>query len=107
MLVLMREKETARERIERLVGMAYEIRRKDKALARRYIQIARNIGMRCNVRLPKEMKLYICKRCNTLLIPGDTCRVRVRPECGTKLALTCLECGAVKRIAGLKEQKRE
>jgi len=103
---LKQEKSIAQERIRKLVKRAYEVWYEDKVLSQRYIEIARNIGMHCNVRLSRTVKQYFCKKCNSILIPGTSCRVRVRPECGTKLTITCLECGTVKRFSQLKEGRK-
>jgi len=89
-------KEIAEERIEILFKLAEENAKTGREdLAKRYIEIARRIGTRCNVRLKKEYKLKICRKCGALLIPGRNCRVRAIKNC---VVYTCLECNAVKRF---------
>ena len=93
-------KKIAVERIERLYDLAKERELaggddNDK-LAMLYIALARRIGMHYRVRMPKEVKNNICKKCNRVLIPGITCTVRVvgRDRC---LVYRC-KCGAEKRV---------
>lgn len=94
----------ARERIYILLGLAKQYLKKEPELACRYIELARKVGMKCNVRIPKEKKLYICKTCNLPLLPGFNCRIRIRSEGGTKTVITCLKCGAIKRYPANKEK---
>lgn len=88
-------KKIAEERIEILLNHAYN-RAKigDHELAKRYIEIARRIAKKCNVRFKKEQKLKICKNCNSYLLPGITSRVRVYKG---RVIITCLNCGSIKR----------
>ncbi len=90
-------KKVARERIEILSILAYKVLYKDPLLAKKYIALIRKIGMKSSVRLPKNLKMFICKKCGDLLVPGLNCRVRLRPNCGTKIIITCLNCMEIKR----------
>ena len=58
----------ASERIAILFDEAEKIAKEDKALARRYVQLARKIGMRYNVRIPRELKRKYCKYCRNILL---------------------------------------
>ena len=91
-------REIARERVGKLLDMAHENFLKDPEIARRYVTIALNIAKRVNLRLSFQDKLRICKKCFTPIIPGVTGRVRIRPEHGSKLVITCMECGNIRRI---------
>ncbi|MGC8961737.1 MAG: ribonuclease P protein component 4 [Candidatus Bathyarchaeia archaeon] len=91
-------KELARERFSKLLEMAHVTFSKDPEMARRYVEIALNIAEKANLRPPPREKLRICKSCFTPMIPGVTGRIRIRPEHGSKLVITCLECGHVRRI---------
>ncbi len=62
--------------------------------ARRYVDLARRIGMRYNVRVPPEFKRRFCKECLAYLVPGVNARVRVGRG---RVVVTCLGCGAVQR----------
>jgi len=88
----------ARERIEILFNLALEAYRTDPTLAQRYLDLARKIGARAKVRLPTRFRRLVCRCCKSLVIPGSTLRVRVKPGRSRHVALTCLRCGAVTRI---------
>jgi ribonuclease P protein subunit RPR2 len=99
------EKEIAKERIEILFDLAKKMLKLNPKLANRYIQLIRKISMKTKVKIPLEYKIFICKKCGSLLIPGKTCRVRVRSEKGTKVTFTCLNCNFIKRYPATKEKK--
>ena len=71
-------KQVGNERIQILFNAA-EKRTEigDAALAKGYIKRLRKISTHYKIKLSKEMKNRICKKCNALLIPGKTCSVRV------------------------------
>jgi ribonuclease P protein subunit RPR2 len=60
--------------------------------------------MKAGVRIPKEEKIFLCKSCGSLLVPGVNCRVRTRTEFGTTVLITCLECGTKKRYPTVRER---
>ena len=97
-------KEIARERIEILLSQARNAFRTDPSLAKRYVELARRIGMKAGVRLTREQKSRICKGCGGLLVPGVSCRVRTRSEHGTTVLITCLDCGTKKRYPTARER---
>jgi RNase P subunit RPR2 len=68
----------------------------DEVMSRRYVELAQKISERTKVRLPTEMKRYLCKRCGIALVPGTNARVRLHAR-NSGLVITCLSCGAVKR----------
>lgn len=92
------EREIARERIEILFRLAREAFKEDRELSRRYIALAKRIGMRARVRIPRELKLFVCKGCGSLLVPPENCRVRVVSKGDPRVVLTCLDCGGIKRF---------
>jgi ribonuclease P protein subunit RPR2 len=88
--------EIAGERIELLYREA------DKAalggqmdLADRYVELARNVGMRYNVRVPQGLRRKSCRECYRYLLPGTTSRTRLKRG---RLVITCLRCGHITRI---------
>ncbi len=91
-------REIARERVEKLLNLSQNIFLKDPNLAKRYLEISLNVAKRVNLRLPLQAKLRICKKCLSPMIVGSTCRVRIRAEHGSKLVVTCLKCGHVRRM---------
>jgi len=92
------ERRIAAERIGILLDRAVKVWSKDRALARRYVALARRIGMRTGVRIPRSKKRFLCKCCGSPLIPGRNCRVRLRTKGWPILIVTCLGCGALKRF---------
>ena len=90
----------AEERISKLMRMSeYQASCGDMDLARRYVDIARRISMRTKTKIPKE-HIY-CKACLTPMAQG-TFTVRLRSH---KVIMRCAECGTVKRIPYVREQK--
>lgn len=96
------ERRIALERMETLFRLAEReaLARKD-ARARRYVELARRIGMRYNVRVPRAFKRSFCKACGAFLVPSLSARVRVG---GSRVAITCLACGSVQRFPYRREQ---
>lgn len=92
----------ARERMDILLTLAGEVFHRDRDLARRYVVHARNLGTRYNIRLSKKDKLMLCRRCSSFLVPGVNCRVRTHEG---RVVITCLECGALRRIPFTRERK--
>jgi len=92
-------KRIALERIERLFELALERSKENPKIADRYVEIARAISMRAKIRIPRIYKRYfVCRKCKRLIIPGYTCRIRIRSKGDPRIVITCLRCGAVKRI---------
>jgi ribonuclease P protein subunit RPR2 len=87
----------ARERIQILLAQARKMVEKDKDLSRRYVDLARRISERTKVRIPGELKRYLCKECGIALVPGINARVRLHAR-NTGIVITCLECGSMKRF---------
>ncbi len=89
-------KKIARERIDILFQQAEEIFDVESSLSDRYVEIARNIGMKYNVSIPKEFRRRICRNCKSFLVPGSNCRIRLNSKKKQKI-VTCQKCGDVKR----------
>jgi ribonuclease P protein subunit RPR2 len=85
----------AQERMERLLKLGKErLSEGDPTSATRYVRLARKIGMRYNVRMPKALRSSFCHSCSSYLSDGVNARVRLR---GGRVSRTCLSCGAVTR----------
>ena len=83
----------AKERIDILFKEAKEVARERPDLARRYVRLAKKIGMRYNVRLGR-LKRNFCKYCYSFFIPGVTCSQRLR---NGKITIKCLSCNKIIR----------
>lgn len=95
------ERRIARERIEVLFRLAEEEARRDKLhRADRYAQLARRIGMRYNVPLPRPYRRRVCRSCGAYLAPGKRATVRLRPS---RVVVTCRTCGRVYRYPHRRE----
>jgi ribonuclease P protein subunit RPR2 len=85
----------ARERVADLFALAErESQTGRSALANRYVQLARRVGTRYNVRLPPEYRERYCRGCSSYWVEGRTVRTRLRR--GRRLR-TCLVCGRERR----------
>ena len=103
------DRETRRialERIHKLFKLARETIHKDKALAQRYVDIARRLAMAAKVRLPREYRRQVCRHCKSFILPGVNCRVRIQQRREPHVVITCLECGKHMRIP-LRKRKAE
>ncbi|OBZ71023.1 Ribonuclease P protein subunit p21 [Grifola frondosa] len=69
-------------------------------LSRSYVQSMRIIGQKTMVRMDPSIKRTLCKNCNTVLIPGTTSTVRIKPcpSHGHAVVYTCLACSTARRI---------
>jgi len=96
-------RQIALERINRLFRFAEENALKhNKEKADRYVHLARKIGMRYNVSIPKMYKRRFCKYCHTYLLPSVNSRVRTK--CG-RITIFCEECSRYIRIPFTREIK--
>jgi ribonuclease P protein subunit RPR2 len=86
----------AKERMDILFNLAEKELKKNPERSRRYVELARKIGMRCNVRLTREQKRKFCKKCNQLLISKKSCEIKVDPQ-KKFMEIKCLNCGSVYR----------
>jgi ribonuclease P protein subunit RPR2 len=84
----------ARERIDILLGLAEKELKRHFDRSRRYVELARKIALRYNIRLAKEQKRKFCKNCNTLFVPGITSQVRVDKKF---IIIKCLKCDKIYR----------
>jgi ribonuclease P protein subunit RPR2 len=95
----------AKEKIERLAQARIEILWKQALqeskvrpeAARKQMLSARKIAQRARIKIPRDINRRVCSECGTILIPGDTCKVRVRHNRSRHVVVTCTECGNIKR----------
>ncbi len=93
----------ARERIEILFELAEKAALSGKLeRANRYVHLARKIGMRYNVRVPKRYRMYYCRKCDSFLLPGVTADYRLN---NGKITVRCRNCGNIYRHPYIKEKK--
>ncbi|WP_300606469.1 ribonuclease P protein component 4 [Methanohalophilus sp.] len=87
-------KEMASERICRLFELAEEEFSTHPERSFRYAALARKLGMRYRVSIPRKYRQKVCRSCNSYLVPGSTCRVRLQKN---NICITCLKCGRIMR----------
>lgn len=82
--------------MRQLVRLAGDAQGRGEAKKRvaRYVGLARRIGMRYQVSLPRDLRRLVCRACDAVLVPGATARHRVNAG---RVTVTCLACGTVKR----------
>ncbi|MGI0149126.1 MAG: ribonuclease P protein component 4 [Thermoplasmata archaeon] len=96
------ERRIAAERMATLFRLAEsEALHRRTGRARRYVELARRIGMRYNVRVPAPFKRSFCKKCFAFLLPSVSARVRVGQG---RVVVTCIACGALQRYPYRREQ---
>ena len=91
------DKRLAMARIKLLWKQALEIAKTDPDGARTRMQVASRVAQRVRIKVPREIKRKICQRCGTVLIPGESCRVRMRNNRLKHLTVTCIACGNITR----------
>ncbi len=86
-------KERANTWIHELILLAKDAElKKEKDLEREYVKLMLEISKHYKVKIPE--KRYICKKCQSVLIPGVNSTIRIRKG---KVIVKCLNCGNVKR----------
>lgn len=94
--------EIGRGRINRLMDLSEEAVREGRDdRARRYVDLARRIGMKTRTGIPSDRRY--CRRCLLPMMPGVNCRVRLSNH---MVVLTCCQCGEIRRKPYVREQKR-
>jgi ribonuclease P protein subunit RPR2 len=91
-------KQIARHRIQILFEQATRTFKENPEKAQNYLLTAKKIAMAARVRLPEGYKRRVCKKCGNLLVPGKSCRVRIKSKREPHVALTCLKCGTTTRM---------
>lgn len=87
--------EIASARIKKLFEEADKIFNKNKNLSNRYVEIARKIAMKFNLKIPKIYKRRFCKHCYKYLKNGVNSRIRIHKS---KVIIFCMECKKYTRI---------
>jgi len=96
--------DVAKQRIYRLFQLAKAESSKHPGRSNRYVELARKIGTRYNVRFTKDLKTQFCKQCGSFWVQGKTVTTRTNSQ--TKaVEYTCSECKTVKRFGYSKEAK--
>lgn len=90
-------KEIVKERIDVLFNLAKECVATDSELSKEYVRHMKKISSHCRIKLPKEVKNSICKKCSSVLVPGLSARVRIAS--GKRYVVyECLACKAERHV---------
>lgn len=98
-------RQIALERIHILFRLAQKTIGKNPELAQRYVHIARKIAMATRVRIPREYRRQVCRRCKRFIYPGVNCRVRIQSGGTPHVVITCLDCGKRMRLPLRRKEK--
>jgi ribonuclease P protein subunit RPR2 len=105
LFVMTSTKQIALKRVKILFLLAKEVIHENPERAQRYVQIARRIAMRTRLRMPKEYRSLICKKCKSFILPGVNCRIRIKQRREPHLVVTCQNCDGHSRIPIKGERK--
>ena len=64
--------------------------------SKKYVELARKIGKRYNVRFTKEEKRSFCKKCNQFLIQNKTSEIEINSR-KKLIIIKCTNCGNIYR----------
>jgi ribonuclease P protein subunit RPR2 len=85
-------KKIANERIEILYQLAKESYSTDPELSRSYVKLIKEISSHYKITLDKSIKNNICRKCDTVLIPGQSSTVRTVSS-KRFMSYKCNNCG--------------
>ncbi|MEM4267198.1 MAG: ribonuclease P [Candidatus Woesearchaeota archaeon] len=86
-------KKLALEGIKHLFTLA---KNANPQISRRYVFLARRISMKHKVKLPEAYRKSYCRRCNSYLLPGKNCRIRINNKI---ITIKCFHCGRIIRAS--------
>lgn len=92
----------AEERIDILFNKADEEFTKHPERSNRYVEMARNIAKKYNMKMPHKWAKRFCRSCQHFMKPGLNCQVRLSDS---SVVIKCLECGNINKIPYIKEKK--
>ncbi|MCB9359482.1 ribonuclease P [Candidatus Woesearchaeota archaeon] len=98
------QKKVAKEHVKQLLSEASKVFDKDKKLANRYVEMIIAIRNKIKIRLSKEQKARICKECNSFLVPGKNCEVRIKNK---SIIYHCKECNAARRLSRGEDSRKK
>jgi len=90
-------KSKALEDINCLITQAQESFALNKSFSKNCIALAKKLSQKYKTPL-KEKKHIFCKKCKTILLPGISAQVRIKPGAVIFKTVTCTECGFIARI---------
>ncbi|MGZ4857138.1 MAG: ribonuclease P protein component 4 [Methanobacteriaceae archaeon] len=92
----------ALERLDILFQMAEKEFDHQPTRSHRYVEMARKIATKYNLKIPYYWRGRFCRKCFHFLKPGSNCKVRLS---NSSVNIYCLECGGVMTKPYLMEKK--
>ncbi len=89
--------EIASERIDVLFKLAKECAATDMKMSREYVRHIKRLSTHSRMKLPKSVKNSVCKKCDSVLIPGLSVSVRVASS-KRYVVYKCLACGTERHV---------
>jgi len=83
------------------------VRSRDYSIARRYGELIYRISMRLRVKIPRNIKRWICRNCRVIMVPGLNAKIRTRRDGRTLRIITrCMVCGWIHRYEFVKRGEK-
>ncbi len=98
------ESRAALERIKILFALAKQDFKAHPERSHRYVEMILDIVKKVRVKLPSNIKRYICVNCKHLLVPGVN--LKVRSDRGFMI-YQCLDCGSIKKYGYIREKREK
>jgi len=90
-------KDEATALVRSLTESAVALSGKNLPLAKEKATLARKLKLKYNIRLEPALRMFTCKGCKSLIVPGVNARIRLGHGKTKSLRITCSECGHVTR----------
>jgi ribonuclease P protein subunit RPR2 len=71
------------------------------------VELARKIAMAAKIPFPQQFRRQVCKNCNSMLVHGYNCRVRIQQKREPHVVVTCLNCGEQTRYMLNKKERKQ
>lgn len=94
----------AEERIDILFNRAEAEFTRNPERSHRYVEMARNIAKKYNMKIPVLWSRRFCRNCHRFLKPGINCSVRLSDS---SVVIKCLECGNINKKPYVREKKEK
>ncbi len=92
----------AKERMDILFSLAEKEFVEYPERSHRYVELARKISTKYNVKIPLKWNRRYCKNCYKFLFPGHNSTIRL---INGEVNIICGECGHIMKIPYIKEKK--
>jgi ribonuclease P protein subunit RPR2 len=104
-LIVKKKKKKAKETAKQHMQELYDIAKKEfpKKISSNALKQLWKYSTKYKIPIPIAQKRSFCKHCFRMLVPGKSCRVRLKPGKKPLRIITCTSCGSIKRLGYTKE----